>query len=125
MPPEDEKERRVDAGAILELAAEVRGLAAALEHDRQDRQRERVEDRQALKEWREGQERRLEKLEELAATLGTRVTVLEGRIPDDLDNRVSASDALRRSVRFWLRTVGAGAVTLILGALWALLRKEG
>ena len=124
--PDTTKERRVDAGAILELAAEVRALATALEHDRQDRQRERAEDRAALKEWREGQERRLEKLEAALPDLSTRVTVLESAVPDDLANQVAASTALRRSMRFWLRAVGTAAVGLLvsgIAGLWLALKK--
>lgn len=126
MPPNEQKERRVDAGAILELAAEVRALAVAVEHDRQDRQRERTEDRATLKEWREGQERRLEKLESLQQEFSTRVTVLEAAVPEDLSSKVAAADALRRSLRFWLRAVGSAAVALLvsgIAGLWLAVKK--
>lgn len=93
----------MDAGAILELAAEVRALAMAVEHDRQDRRRERDEDRAILKEWREGQERRVGKLEDLLL-----------QPPDGLTHQVAANTAARRRARTW-----AAAVAVPLGALVA------
>ena len=128
MPPETTKERRVDAGAILELAAEVRALAMAVEHDRQDRRRERDEDRAILKEWREGQERRLSRLEDSLLQppdgLVHRLSALESAMPDDLSNRIAAADAHRHAMRFWVRTIGGSIVSIMVTAavgLWVYL----
>lgn len=109
---ETTKERRVDAGAILELAAEVRALAMAVEHDRQDRRRERDEDRAILKEWREGQERRLGKLEDLLL-----------QPPDGLAHQVQANTAARYRMRFWLQAMGSALAVMAVGAVWKLIVK--